>query len=79
MRCAPEPGQLEMAARRANYRRGRQLARLWTGSGPAIAVPIKEAEASKPNAAAADRLRVMQTELFSEYWEWHRRVYDLPW
>lgn len=78
-RCRPEPGQLEQAARKARYRRGRELGRLWTNSrevGEIAQLPIKGA---KPAAVTPAQLRAMQTELFSEYWEWHRRVVELPW
>jgi hypothetical protein len=78
--CAPTPGQLEMAHRRALYRRGRALGRLWTnsradssstGAWPAVGAP--------PGLTPPAVLRAIQLELDSEYWEWHRRVYELPW
>jgi hypothetical protein len=78
-RCAPTPGQLELEQRRARYRAGRRMGRIWANAGDSrefAAAPIKEGTLG---ATRAEQLRVMQAELFSEHREWHRRVYELPW
>jgi hypothetical protein len=79
-RCAPTPGQIELEQRRSRYRAGRRLGRLWTNSGADTDPRARERPAAGPigNPRAATA-RAIQLELDSEYWEWHRRVYELAW
>lgn len=77
--CAPEPGQLEAAARKARYRRARQLGKLWTNSGESREFRhhhIKESgRADKPRELA----QLQELEQIGGYVEWRQTVEDLPW